>query len=435
MTSFNHWRCQSLIIDKTTFLNTGLKQSTLNEDLYPIIKDICDNVKHLGDEALRSYNQTFDQVETTQLEIDISTLQDAYHRLDEDLRQALHQSHERISAYQQSIKQSEQQGSSECYEMYHPLESVGVYVPGGKASYPSTVLMTVTLAKVAGVEHIYVVTPPQQQGIPDIVLAACYIAGVDRIFQVGGAQSIAALAYGTETIPKVDKVVGPGNQYVAYAKKYLFGQVGIDQIAGPSEIALIIDETADLDAIVYDVFAQAEHDELARTFVISENYACLQQLEHKIQQTLSTIERQPIVEASLSNHHFLIHASSFTEACDLMNTIAPEHASIQTATPRDYLNHVRYVGALFLGHYSPEVIGDYVAGPSHVLPTNQTARFTNGLSVNDFLTRHSVIDLTQDTFSEIEGTARQLAHVEQLFNHEHSIKIRTTKEHYNNDKN
>ncbi|SCS35595.1 histidinol dehydrogenase [Staphylococcus caeli] len=424
-----------MIYNKTNFLSKGFKQSSLNEDLYPIVKEICDNVKRLGDEALISYNQTFDHVETAHLEINDTALQDAYHRLDEDLRQALHQSHDRITAYQQSIKQSDRQGTSDCYEMYHPLESVGVYVPGGKASYPSTVLMTVTLAKVAGVKHIYVVTPPQQQGLPDVVLAACYITGVDRVFQVGGAQSIAALAYGTETIPKVDKIVGPGNQYVAYAKKYLFGQVGIDQIAGPSEIALIIDETADLDAIVYDVFAQAEHDELARTFVISENYACLQQLEHKIQQTLSTIERQPIVEASLANHHFLIHSSNFNESCDLMNTIAPEHASIQTACPHDYLNHVRYVGALFLGHYSPEVIGDYVAGPSHVLPTNQTARFTNGLSVNDFLTRHSVINLSQDTFSEIEGTARQIAHVEQLFNHEYSIKIRTTKEHNNNDKN
>ena len=188
--------------------------------------------------------------------------------------------------------------------MYHPLERVGVYVPGGKASYPSTVLMTVTLAKVAGVEDITVVTPPQQHGLSDAVLAACYIAGADNVYQVGGAQSIAALAYGTETIPKVDKIVGPGNQYVAYAKKYLYGQVGIDQIAGPSEIALIIDDTADLNAITYDVFAQAEHDELARTFVISEDRDVLERLESNIQEQLRTIERQPIVEASLQNNHF-----------------------------------------------------------------------------------------------------------------------------------
>lgn len=417
-----------MIINKATFLKNYLNQSALNEGLYPLVKDICDNVKLQGDQALKAYNQQLDHVETSELEIPYEVLETAYNRIDDTLRDALQQSHSRIKAYQTSIKSTAQQGTNECYEMYHPLEQVGVYVPGGKASYPSTVLMTVTLAKVAGVKNIFVVTPPQAQGLPDIVLAACYIAGVDRVFQVGGAQSIAALAYGTETIPKVDKIVGPGNQYVAYAKKYLFGQVGIDQIAGPSEIALIIDETADLDAVTYDVFAQAEHDELARTFVISENKALLQQLEQRIQQTLSQIERQPIVEASLTNNHFLISVDNFNEACDLMNQIAPEHASIQTASPRDYLNHVRYVGALFLGHYSPEVIGDYVAGPSHVLPTNQTARFTNGLSVNDFLTRHSVIDLSEATFEKIEGSARKLAHTEQLFNHEQSIEIRSPKE-------
>ena len=417
-----------MIINKATFLKDYLNQSALNEGLYPLVKDICDNVKLQGDQALKAYNQQLDHVETSELEIPYEALETAYNRIDDTLRDALQQSHSRIKTYQTSIKSTAQQGSNECYEMYHPLERVGVYVPGGKASYPSTVLMTVTLAKVAGVKNIFVVTPPQAQGLPDIVLAACYIAGVDRVFQVGGAQSIAALAYGTETIPKVDKIVGPGNQYVAYAKKYLFGQVGIDQIAGPSEIALIIDETADLDAVTYDVFAQAEHDELARTFVISENKALLQQLEQRIQQTLSQIERQPIVEASLTNNHFLISVDNFNEACDLMNQIAPEHASIQTASPRDYLNHVRYVGALFLGHYSPEVIGDYVAGPSHVLPTNQTARFTNGLSVNDFLTRHSVIDLSESTFEKIEGSARKLAHTEQLFNHEQSIEIRSSKE-------
>ncbi|MFQ3852415.1 histidinol dehydrogenase [Staphylococcus sp. 2S1] len=417
-----------MIINKATFLENYLNQSALNEALYPLVKDICDNVKLQGDQALKAYNQQLDHVETSELEIPYETLEATYSRIDDALRDALQQSHSRIKAYQTSIKSTEQQGSNECYELYHPLERVGVYVPGGKASYPSTVLMTVTLAKVAGVKNIFVVTPPQTQGLPDIVLAACYIAGVDRVFQVGGAQSIAALAYGTETIPKVDKIVGPGNQYVAYAKKYLFGQVGIDQIAGPSEIALIIDETADLDAVTYDVFAQAEHDELARTFVISENKDLLQQLKQRIQQTLSQIERQPIVQASLANNHFLISVDNFNEACDLMNQIAPEHASIQTASPRDYLNHVRYVGALFLGHYSPEVIGDYVAGPSHVLPTNQTARFTNGLSVNDFLTRHSVIDLSESTFEKIEGSARKLAHIEQLYNHEQSIEIRSPKE-------
>lgn len=425
---FKHWRCHSLIIDKSTFLKDFLSQSSLNEDLYPVVKEICDTVKASGDSALKAYNAQLDGVETNDLAIPYSDLVTAYNNIDGALREALTTSHERIKAFQTTIKWSDNQGTDECYEMYHPLERVGVYVPGGKASYPSTVLMTVTLAKVAGVEDITVVTPPQQHGLSDAVLAACYIAGADNVYQVGGAQSIAALAYGTETIPKVDKIVGPGNQYVAYAKKYLYGQVGIDQIAGPSEIALIIDDTADLNAITYDVFAQAEHDELARTFVISENRDVLERLESNIQEQLRTIERQPIVEASLQNNHFLIAVANQDEASDVMNQIAPEHASIQTRNPEAYLNKVRYVGALFLGYYSPEVIGDYVAGPSHVLPTNQTARFTNGLSVNDFLTRHSVINLSERSFNQIEDAARTLAHTEALYNHEQSVQVRTTKE-------
>lgn len=425
---FKHWRCHSLIIDKSTFLKDFLSQSSLNEDLYPVVKEICDTVKASGDSALKAYNAQLDGVETNDLAIPYSDLVTAYNNIDGTLREALTTSHERIKAFQTTIKWSDNQGTDECYEMYHPLERVGVYVPGGKASYPSTVLMTVTLAKVAGVEDITVVTPPQQHGLSDAVLAACYIAGADNVYQVGGAQSIAALAYGTETIPKVDKIVGPGNQYVAYAKKYLYGQVGIDQIAGPSEIALIIDDTADLNAITYDVFAQAEHDELARTFVISEDRDVLERLESNIQEQLRTIERQPIVEASLQNNHFLIAVANQDEASDVMNQIAPEHASIQTRNPEAYLNKVRYVGALFLGYYSPEVIGDYVAGPSHVLPTNQTARFTNGLSVNDFLTRHSVINLSEKSFNQIEDAARTLAHTEALYNHEQSVQVRTTKE-------
>lgn len=425
---FKHWRCHSLIIDKSTFLKDFLSQSSLNEDLYPVVKEICDTVKASGDSALKAYNAQIDGVETNDLAIPYSDLVTAYNNIDGALREALTTSHERIKAFQTTIKWSDNQGTDECYEMYHPLERVGVYVPGGKASYPSTVLMTVTLAKVAGVEDITVVTPPQQHGLSDAVLAACYIAGADNVYQVGGAQSIAALAYGTETIPKVDKIVGPGNQYVAYAKKYLYGQVGIDQIAGPSEIALIIDDTADLNAITYDVFAQAEHDELARTFVISEDRDVLERLESNIQEQLRTIERQPIVEASLQNNHFLIAVANQDEASDVMNQIAPEHASIQTRNPEAYLNKVRYVGALFLGYYSPEVIGDYVAGPSHVLPTNQTARFTNGLSVNDFLTRHSVINLSEKSFNQIEDAARTLAHTEALYNHEQSVQVRTTKE-------
>lgn len=416
----------SIVLNAQQFLNQFSLEAPLDESLYPIIRDICQEVKVHGDKALKMYNLTFDHTKTDHLEISHEQIKAAFDTLDEKTKQALQQSYERIKAYQESIKQTNQQleKSVECYEIYHPLESVGIYVPGGKARYPSTVLMTATLAQVAGVENIVVVTPPQPNGVSQEVLAACYITQVNQVFQVGGAQSIAALTYGTETIPKVDKIVGPGNQFVAYAKKYLFGQVGIDQIAGPTEIALIIDDTADLDAIVYDVFAQAEHDELARTYVISEDAQVLKDLESRIAKALPNVDRYDIVSKSIANQHYLIHASNFDEACYVMNTIAPEHASIQTVNPQPYIEKVKYVGALFIGHYSPEVIGDYVAGPSHVLPTNRTARFTNGLSVNDFLTRNTVIHLSKDTFDQIADSAQHIAHVEALYNHQQSILIR-----------
>lgn len=416
----------SIVLNAQQFLNQFSLEAPLDESLYPIIRDICQEVKVHGDKALKMYNLTFDHTKTDHLEISHEQIKAAFDTLDEKTKQALQQSYEIIKAYQESIKQTNQQleKSVECYEIYHPLESVGIYVPGGKASYPSTVLMTATLAQVAGVENIVVVTPPQPNGVSQEVLAACYITQVNQVFQVGGAQSIAALTYGTETIPKVDKIVGPGNQFVAYAKKYLFGQVGIDQIAGPTEIALIIDDTADLDAIVYDVFAQAEHDELARTYVISEDAQVLKDLESRIAKALPNVDRYDIVSKSIANQHYLIHASNFDEACYVMNTIAPEHASIQTVNPQPYIEKVKYVGALFIGHYSPEVIGDYVAGPSHVLPTNRTARFTNGLSVNDFLTRNTVIHLSKDTFDQIADSAQHIAHVEALYNHQQSILIR-----------
>ncbi|SUM67658.1 histidinol dehydrogenase [Staphylococcus saccharolyticus] len=345
-------------------------------------------------------------MKTEQLEIDQNKIKQAYDNLDDKTRSALEHSYNRIRAYQEQIKiQYVSNHQGECYEIHHPIERVGIYVPGGKASYSSTVLMIATLAQVAGVKEITVVTPPQTNGICQEVLAACHITGVNHVYQMGGAQSIAALAYGTESISKVDKIVGPRNQFV-------YGQVCIDQIAGPTEIALIIDETADLEAITYDVFAQAEHDEMACTYVISEHEQILKRLEIMIQDQLQYVERQDIVSTSIAKHHYLILVEDIEEACLVMNTIAPEHASIQTKLPEVYVDKVKYVGALFLRYYSPEVIGGYVAGPSHVLPTNQTARFTNGLSVNDFMTRHSVIHLSQQTFNEVAQSAEHIAHIE-----------------------
>ncbi|MDO5376683.1 MAG: histidinol dehydrogenase [Staphylococcus rostri] len=420
-----------MIYNTQQFFDQYQAVAQLDTQLHDQIATICDTVKQQGDCALFAYNEQFDRVTVDTLEVPQAQLQQAYDTLDAELRQALKLSYQRIYDYQASIRYQNQPNNQEMYEVYHPIERVGVYVPGGKASYPSTVLMTATLAKVAGVKEIVVVTPPQTNGIAQSVLAACHIVGVDHVYQIGGAQSIAALAYGTETIPKVDKIVGPGNQYVAYAKKLVYGEVGIDQIAGPSEIALIIDDTCDVEAVAYDVLAQAEHDEMARTYVISTDLALLEQLEGRLSTLAETSERRDIVTASLRDHHYAIYADDFEACCQLMNEIAPEHASIQTANPEQFVPYIHYVGSLFLGDYAPEAIGDYIAGPSHVLPTNRTARFQHGLSVNDFLTKHTVIQLSRDTYQQTYRAAATIAQDEQLYNHQQSLTVRMRGE--NND--
>lgn len=413
-----------MILKAQDFLHQLQSSATFDSHVHDAVVQVCARVRQEGDLALKAFTQQFDGVVPATWAVAPEEIKAAYDTLDPELRQALEHSHQRIEAYQQRIRYTDGDATQDMYEVYHPLQRVGIYVPGGKASYPSTVLMTATLAKVAGVKEICVVTPPQQNGIAQSVLAACYITGVTKVYQVGGAQSIAALAYGTESIPKVDKIVGPGNQYVAYAKKYVYGDVGIDQIAGPSEIALIIDDTCNIDEITYDVFAQAEHDEMARTFVISEDLALLQKLEKRIQSLSKDAERAAILKESLAHHHYLIHTDSFAMSCDVMNTIAPEHASIQTAQPHNYVPYIHYVGSLFLGRFSPEAIGDYIAGPSHVLPTNGTARFQHGLSVNDFLTKHTVIQLSEQTYNSTYQDAARMAQDEALYHHQNSLNIR-----------
>ncbi|WP_180810514.1 histidinol dehydrogenase [Staphylococcus sp. 17KM0847] len=410
--------------NSTQFLEHFQSSCAFDMQCHDQVAAICNRVQQDGDVALYDYNLQFDGVMTQELEVPQSELQNAYDTLDTHLRNALEHSYQRIHDYQTHIRYNNQEPYQNMYEVYHPISSVGIYVPGGKASYPSTVLMTATLARVAGVKEIIVVTPPQKDGIAQSVLAACHIVGVDHVYQVGGAQSIAALAYGTATIPKVDKIVGPGNQYVAYAKKLVYGEVGIDQIAGPSEIALIIDQSCDLEAVVYDVLAQAEHDEMARTYVISTDMLLLERLESRLSEVAATTERQDIIATSLEQHHYAIYAPTFKVCCDIMNTIAPEHASIQTEQPQDYVPYIHYVGSLFLGGYAPEAIGDYIAGPSHVLPTNRTARFQHGLSVNDFLTKHTVIQLDKKTYNQTYRDAAYIAQDEALYNHEQSLKIR-----------
>lgn len=389
------------------------------DDVVAILKEVREN----KDEALKTYSQQFDQQTLTSLKVPVEKLKASYDALEPQVKASLETIKARIEAYETAIKYQDK-SLGEFRYVYRPLEKVGVYVPGGTALYPSSVLMTVVPALVAGVSEIHVVTPTFSDN--NITFATLYLCGVENVYTVGGAQAIAALAYGTETIPKVDKIVGPGNAYVALAKRLVFGQVGIDMIAGPSEILLYIDETADLDAVVTDVFAQAEHDANARTFVLTESERLLQQLQEKIQAQLAKQVRADIISLSLKNNHYGI-VDKRDNLIAVLNQIAPEHVSIQHQDSAAIIAAINYAGAVFEGHYSPEAIGDYAAGPSHVLPTNRTARFSHGLNVNDFLTSHAVISLTETTYQTIVGAAETIAAKEGLDAHYQSLAIRKGK--------
>ncbi|MBM6629915.1 histidinol dehydrogenase [Mammaliicoccus vitulinus] len=413
------------MLSKTQFIEQFEQDRQTDDRNTESVKNIIQDVKENKDHAIFKYNQKFDNVDLDQLEVPQQEIKNSINLISDELKSALEKSHEQIKNFQQKIKH-DNVTTGQTYQLYHPIEKVGIYVPGGKASYPSTVLMTATLAKVANVKEIIVVTPPQKDGIDPAILAACHITGVNRVFQVGGAQSIAALAYGTESIPKVDKIVGPGNQFVSLSKQLLYGVVGIDQIAGPSEIALIADEHSNVDYIIQDILAQAEHDEQARTFLLSTDQSFLTKVSQKLQQAIDQAPRKNIIEKSIKNYHYSILTADINETIDVVNYIAPEHLSIQTAEPSIYVGKIKYVGAMFLGQYSPEAIGDYAAGPSHVLPTDQTARFSNGLTVNDFLTSHSVIHLDEHAYREIAPSAIALAEEEGLYQHKQSLEVRLT---------
>lgn len=387
------------------------------------VMEIVQAVQKDKDRALRHYSEQFDHVELNELEINQSVIESAAENLNKDLLEAMKAAHENIKNYQQSIKLSDSQGE-ELFQKVHPLNRVGIYVPGGTAPLLSTVLMTAVLAKVAGVKEIIVTTPPQENGVHPAILAACHIAGVDHVYQVGGAQAIAALAYGTETIPKVDKIVGPGNQYVALAKKLVYGDVGIDSIAGPSEIVIAVDESTNAKWAAFDILAQAEHDVEARTFMVSSNESKLQEIYGAVQKELKKQPRSAIIQESLANHHYNILTKSTDETIDVINLIAGEHVSIQTKDANDYIERITTAGALFIGGFSPEAIGDYVAGPSHVLPTGGTARFSNGLTVNDFLRTNSVISLKKETFMQMAPSGMRMAKEEALSAHYDSLASR-----------
>lgn len=389
-------------------------------DLIPRVMEIIKNVRKNKDQALRDYTKKFDKQKIDNFKLPIKHLQESYQSLDIEVRDSLEFIKSRIEDYEKKIKYKNRD-LGEFQYVYHPLEKVGFYVPGGKALYPSTVLMSIVAAQVAGVPEIHVVTPTFSHN--NITLATLYICGVENIYTVGGAQAIAALAYGTETIPAVDKIVGPGNSYVAAAKRLVFGEAGIDSIAGPSEILVYVDATANAESVILDLFAQAEHDPEAKTFLLSESEELLEEIRLMLANKITDQFRADIIYSSLENNHYSL-VGKRQELIDLINYIAPEHVSIQHKAADEIISQIKYAGAVFKGDFSPEAIGDYVAGPSHVLPTNRNARYSHGLNVNDFMTSHAIIDIKEETYQNIVDPGICIAEEEGLFAHAESLKIR-----------
>ena len=413
-------------------LENLLKRSPNNYGKFEAaVADILANVKEKGDEALFSYTKEFDKVEVTPETIRVTEeeIEEAYKAVDASLLEVIRKALVNIRSYHEKQRQNSWFTSTEKGTMLGqkvtPLNRVGVYVPGGKAVYPSSVLMNVVPAKVAGVPHIYMTTPPDANGkICASTLVAAKEAGVDVIYKVGGAQAIAALAFGTESIPKVDKIVGPGNIYVALAKKAVFGHVSIDSIAGPSEILVLADETATPKYVAADLLSQAEHDEMASAILITTSKALAEEVAKEIDYFVAKLSRKDIITKSLDNYGYLLVAPDMETAIDAVNEIASEHLEIVTKNPFDTMTRVKNAGAIFLGEYSSEPLGDYFAGPNHVLPTNGTAKFFSALSVDDFIKKSSIISYSREALQDVYKDIVQFAECEQLTAHANSIKVR-----------
>ncbi len=407
----------------------------LDESVHATVKDILQAVRSRGDAALLEYTARFDRLDVAtvdELEVTQARLEQAYHLLEEAPRQALDKAAHRVREYHEKQNQGSWQyteaDGTVLGQRITPLDRAGLYVPGGKAAYPSSVLMNAIPAKVAGVDEVIMVVPTPAGEVNDLVLAAAYVAGVDRVFTVGGAQAVAALAYGTETIPAVDKIVGPGNIFVATAKREVFGTVGIDMIAGPSEILVICDGQTDPDWIAMDLFSQAEHDENAQSILISDDADFLDKVAQSIGRLLPEMERSDIIKASIEGRAALIQVNDLAQAAEVSNRIAPEHLELSVADPEALLADIRHAGAIFMGRYTAEALGDYCAGPNHVLPTSGTARFSSPLGVYDFQKRSSILHFSAQGASELGKTASVLARGEGLTAHARSAEYRIIKE-------
>ena len=413
-------------------LENLLKRSPNNYGKFEAaVADILANVKEKGDEALFSYTKEFDKVEVTAdtIRVTEAEIQEAYEAVDASLLEVIRKALVNIRSYHEKQRQNSWFTSTENGTMLGqkvtPLNRVGVYVPGGKAVYPSSVLMNIVPAKVAGVPHIVMTTPPGKDGkVNPSTLVAAKEAGADEIYKVGGAQAIGALAYGTASIPKVDKIVGPGNIFVALAKKAVYGHVSIDSIAGPSEILVLADETAYPHYVAADLLSQAEHDEMASAILITTSTELAQNVEKEIDGYLKVLSRREIIEKSLENFGYILIAEDMDEAIDAANEIASEHMEIVTKNAFEVMMKVRNAGAIFIGEYSSEPLGDYFAGPNHVLPTNGTAKFFSALSVDDFIKKSSIVYYSRSALKEIHKDIIQFATSEQLTAHANSIAVR-----------
>ena len=422
-------------------LENLLKRSPNNYGKFEAaVADILANVKEKGDEALFSYTKEFDKVEVTPETIRVTEeeIEEAYKAVDASLLEVIRKALVNIRSYHEKQRQNSWFTSTENGTMLGqkvtPLNRVGVYVPGGKAVYPSSVLMNIVPAKVAGVPHIVMTTPPGKDGkVNPSTLVAAKEAGADEIYKVGGAQAIGALAYGTASIPKVDKIVGPGNIFVALAKKAVYGHVSIDSIAGPSEILVLADETANAHYVAADLLSQAEHDEMASAILITTSTELAQNVEKEIEGYLKVLSRKEIIEKSLENFGYILIAEDMDEAIEAANEIASEHMEIVTKNAFEVMMKVRNAGAIFIGEYSSEPLGDYFAGPNHVLPTNGTAKFFSALSVDDFIKKSSIVYYSRKALRKIHKDIIQFATSEQLTAHANSIAVRFEEEDKENE--
>ena len=408
--------------------------SSIDEEISNSVKKIISDVRRNGDSSVLDYTQQFDSImakSISELTMPKERLKQAFDNLEKEQKDALSIAAERIKSYhqnqvQESWNYSEDDGTV-LGQKITPLERAGLYVPGGKAAYPSSVLMNSIPAKVAGVEELIMVVPTPKGIVNELVMAAAYVAEVDLVITIGGAQAIAALAYGTESIPKVDKIVGPGNIYVATAKRQVFGQVGIDMIAGPSEILIICDGKTNPDWVAMDLFSQAEHDEDAQAILLCPDEKFIKEVEKSISKLLPTMEREQIIKTSLKKRGALILTQDIDEAVKISNRIAPEHLELSVEDPESIIDDIKHAGAIFMGTYSSEALGDYCAGTNHVLPTSSTARFSSPLGVYDFIKRSSIVMASKDGANKLGKTASVLAYGEGLEAHAKSALYRTDK--------